>query len=174
VSWSSAFRTADRAIAWILRFGVIVSLAAILALVVLAVVMRLLAWFSVTWTDEVIEPLMGYMVFLCAVALWRERSHFTVQILERSLPQSVQRPLRVVIEALALAFALVYLWQAVPFALGATEESPFLAIPRKYMFIVMPMSAGLMTLYSLRDLALAVIRAVAPGADQGRGGEARN
>jgi len=170
VTVSSSLRAADRAVAWLLRLGVILSLAAILVLVVLAVVMRLLAWFSVTWTDEVIEPLMGYMIFLCAVALWRERGHFTVELLEHMLPDSLKRPVHVLIEGLALAFAVVFLWQAVPFALGATEESPFLAIPRKYMFAVMPLAAGLMTVYSLRDFAGALrvlIRPEAPKAPAG-------
>ena len=162
MKWSNSFRAVDRAVAWLLRLGVIVTLAAILALVVLAVVMRLLAWFSVTWTDELIEPLMGYMVFLCAVALWRERGHFTVDLLEQMLPEGLKRPIHVLIEGLALAFAVVFLWQAVPFAVGATEESPFLGIPRKYMFAVMPISAVLMTLYSIRDFGSALRRLVAP------------
>ncbi len=160
MSWSSGFRMVDRAVAWLLRLGVIVALAAILALVVLAVVMRLLAWFSVTWTDEVIEPLMGYLVFLCAVSLWREHGHFTVELLEQMLPEGLRGPIHVLIEGLALAFAVVFLWQAVPFALGATEESPFLAIPRKYMFAVMPVAAGLMALYSIRDFAAALQRLI--------------
>ena len=151
-------RAADRVVAGVLRWGVIATLAVILALVILGVVMRLLGWFSVTWTDEAIEPLMGYMVFLCAVALWRERAHFTVEVLNHALPVGVRRPIQLIIEALGLAFALVFLWQALPFALGATEESPFLQIPKKYMFLVMPVAAALMTVYSVRDLVTALQR----------------
>ena len=164
MSWSRAFDTFDRGIAWCLRVSVILNFGAILALVVLAVVMRLLAWVSVTWTDEVIEPLMAYMMFLCAVALWRERGHFTVELIEDMMPDQLKRWVRVLIEALALTFAMVFLWQAIPFMLGATEESPFLAIPRKYMFAVLPVAAALMTVYSIRDLIQAVRQLGAPRA----------
>ncbi|HTX55159.1 MAG TPA: TRAP transporter small permease subunit [Candidatus Baltobacteraceae bacterium] len=163
MSWSDGLRAMDRGVAWVLRVSVILTFAAILVLVVLAVVMRLLAWVSVTWTDEVIEPLMAYMMFLCAVALWRERGHFTVELIEQMMPESLKRWVHVCIEALALTFAVVFLWQAVPFALGATEESPFLAIPRKYMFAVLPVTAALMTLYSIRDLVGAVRQLVHAG-----------
>jgi TRAP-type C4-dicarboxylate transport system permease small subunit len=147
----------DLALAAALRAVCLACLVLLFLIITLSVLNRFGGFMSMGWADEVIELLFAWLVFLGAACLWREHSHFCVDMLPQRLAGSGWgRVLDVVLSLLSLLFlvALVgYSWELVD---SASDDSPVFAISKKYWYGVMPYAGVIMIGYSLRDLWLAV------------------
>ncbi len=142
----------DLAIAWLLRAIASALLACILSLIFYGIVARQIEGASISWADEIIEPAIAWMVFLSAAALWREKSLFTVNLLEDFLSARAALAVQGIIEVLCLIFAAAVLHESYKFTATSVEDSPFLDISKTYWYAAIPMASALMTAYSIRDL----------------------
>ena len=78
-------RKLDLALATVMRFVCIGCLVLIFLIVTVSVFNRFGGFMSMGWADEVIELLFAWLVFLGAACLWREHSHFCVDLLPQRL-----------------------------------------------------------------------------------------
>ena len=148
------FKTAafcDRSVEKATRYAVIFSIVAILILLALGIFVRLVPVFSMAGYDEIIEFLFAWMTFLGTVALWRRGALFKVEIL-RNIPFALAKWIQLAVNLCMLLFAVVFTWWGWIFAMGATETTPFLMLPKKPWFFAMPATGVLMTLYALAFL----------------------
>ena len=148
---------ADRALGRLLRAVPIACLAALFALLLANVVARTFQLAGFAWFDEVVEGLFAWMVFAGAAALWRENDHFRVDWLERSVPGGLGRALRVLVALLSIAFLAamtVYGWDL---TVRSRALTPILGLPTALFYLAIPFSGLVMLIYSVRDLARAVI-----------------
>ncbi len=122
-------------------------------LVAAGVIVRFLPFASMGWADEIIELAFAWLVFLGAAALWRDRTHFRVDLLPTKLGNS-KAGLRVEIglALLALAFFLVFTYQGAWVTYKATDRSPILEFPKYLWYMVMPLSGAMIIGYTIRDL----------------------
>jgi len=130
-----------------------VCLVGLLVLVGAGVFVRFIPIASMGWADEIVELAFAWMVFMGATALWRDGSHFRVEV----LPQIFSSPrlhhaLIVLVHLVSLVFLVLFTYQAVLLARDATDRSPILEWPRVVFYGVMPASGALMIVYSLRDV----------------------
>jgi len=102
----------------------------LIVLVSASVVVRFLPFVSMGWADEIVELAFAWLVFLGAAALWRNRSHFRVDLLPMKLGKS-KAGLRVEIglACLALGFFLVFTCEGGWVSFKATDRSLFLSFP---------------------------------------------
>lgn len=143
----------DRTVERALRWGSMLCLAGLLILVGAGVFVRFVPIASMGWADEIVELAFAWMVFLGATALWRDGSHFRVEVLPQlfSGPR-LHRALTILVQLASLVFLLLFSYEAVLLARGATDRSPILEWPRVLFYGIMPVSGALMIVYTLRDV----------------------
>ncbi len=155
-----ALARADRVVAAALKAVSVASLCALFVTVAFVVITRIFGLRSAGWTDELIELSFGWLIFPCAAALWRTKSHFTVDLLEQTITRpSVRRALAILVEALCLVFLVVFVYESAVFVeASASERSPVFGYSRVYWYVVMPIAGTIMAAYSVARLVAAVRR----------------
>ncbi len=131
----------------------IVLIAALFAVITLVVTMRLGGLGSPAWSDEMVEFMLAWLIFIGAAGLWRRGDHFRVDLIEQMTKSPVgRRWLAVVVELMSIAFLAVLTYYGGLFAFRATDTSPTFSLPMVYWYAALPVSSGLMLAYSLAHL----------------------
>jgi TRAP-type C4-dicarboxylate transport system permease small subunit len=153
-------RVADSPLSALLRGLTSLCMAGLLLLVSVLILLRL-GIFSVPmeWSDEAIELLFAWMVFIGTALVWGRREHIVVDLIPQMLAGTrAAWVLEVVCCVLALAFLGVFTWQGVTFTLQAQgNTSPILILPRPLWYVAM-LIAGVMMLYHTLRLGLQILR----------------
>jgi TRAP-type C4-dicarboxylate transport system permease small subunit len=145
----------DRRIGRILYWGAIGCLIVLFVAISGGVFSRFVPFMSMGWFDEIVEFAFAWMIFLGVAALWRERSHFFVEMILKWLSSSSFGPkLEISLHFLSLVFLLVFTYEGVALTSRVNETSAILEIPKASFYIVMPIAGFLMVGYTLRDLWL--------------------
>lgn len=143
----------DRVMEKFLRWGSIICLVSLLILVAGNVLFRFMPILSMGWADEIIEFFFAWMIFLCAAHLWRERSHFRVELIPNRLTNNKSgRNLEITLCILALFFFFVFAYEGGILSAKATDRSPIMEWPRYLWYFVLPFSGGIIIIYIIRDL----------------------
>lgn len=102
--------------------------------------------------------LYAYLVFYGAAALWISREHFGVgDWLEKRIRNETGRTVyRLVVELLTFCFACIYFYYSLRLTLLAQDATNVFAIPKKVLYSCLPVSGVIMTLYSIRNIAVEV------------------
>jgi len=152
----SALRAADQALGLVLRAIPVLCLAALFVILFGNVLSRYFAIWSIAWFDEIVEALFAWMVFVGAAALWRENEHFRIDFLEDLLVVTGAvrgaRALRILIALLSLAFLVGMAWKGWDLAARSRAVTPILGVPVAYVYASIPISAAIMSVYSLVDV----------------------
>ena len=148
----AALRAADRAIAFICKWGVIGALLGLFFLLLLGVVVRFAPVLPISGYDEIVELLVVWLTMLGALALWREGGLYRVVVIEAATPPRVRRAIAMLHHVLMLGFALVLLVKGLEFVRDAGETTPFLGIDKSYWYLALPVPGAMMAIYSLVHL----------------------
>lgn len=150
-------RLLNRLDAWLgafMRALLVTLLAALFVVVAWIVVNRLTGFANTGWTDELVEFLFAWLLFVGAASLWRERGHFAVDVLGDAWRGTRRGAwLAVVVAALAILFLTVFVWQSFIFTATASDASPIFQISKIYWHGAMPICGLVMLAYAVRDLA---------------------
>jgi len=122
-------------------------------IVTATVLFRIIPIFSMGWSDEIVELLFAWMVFICSAELCRQRKHFVVDLIPNMIAGTrAGRVVNIVIQLLALVFLLVFTYQGFKLTILATDRSPYFEFPRLLWYVCMPMAGLIMTAYTIRNL----------------------
>ena len=138
---SGLFYKFDRVITAFLKWTTAACLAGLLLLVGAGVFVRFVPIASMGWADEIIEFGFAWMIFFGAALLWRNRTHFRVDLL-----------LQVVINFISLSFILLLAYEGSLLTVAAVDPSPILEWPKALWYAVIPISAIIMIVYTVRDI----------------------
>jgi TRAP-type C4-dicarboxylate transport system permease small subunit len=145
----------DRALVPALKWSSVACLLALLVLIAAGIFVRFVPIGSMGWADEVIEWAFVYMVFMGSVVLWRERSHFRVELIPHWLAGTRGgRALEVTHGLLSLVFFLVFTYEGTVLTLRTTDNSPILDIPKLLWYAILPLSGFAFIGYTVRDFWL--------------------
>jgi len=149
----------DRTVGIGLRWGSSFCLASLWIIVTAIVLLRFLPIFSMGWSDEIVELLFAWMVFICAAELGRQRKHFIVDLIPNMIAGTrTGQVLGIVVQLLALAFLLVFTYEGALLAIQATDRSPIFEYPKTLWYMPIPISGAIMMAYTIRDLYLLISR----------------
>jgi TRAP-type C4-dicarboxylate transport system permease small subunit len=127
----------------------------LLLLIGAGIFVRFIPLFPMGWADEVIEWAFAWMIFLGSAVLWRERTHFRVDLIPNWLAGSqAGRFLEIFLSLLSLVFFLVFTYEGWVLTMRTTDPSPILALPKALWYLVMPISGVILLGYTIRDLSL--------------------
>ena len=150
----------DRLVLNALKIVTIVTFIFLTILITANVIVRFFPVVSLHWFDEIIELLYAYLVFYGAAALWILRGHISVgNWIEKSIGNPRLRHLyRMFIELMVLAFAAVFFYYSLRLTILALDVTNVFAIPKRVLYSCMPVAGALMVIYSLRNIAVEIIR----------------
>jgi TRAP-type C4-dicarboxylate transport system permease small subunit len=144
---------AEAVLAAALRWGSMVCLVSLLVLLTAVVFVRFVPLASMGWSDEIVEFAFAWMVFLGAAALWRDRSHFRVELVPQWLAGSrAGRVLECLLVGLGLGFFLVFTYEGWLLTRAANDRTPIFELPKFLWYAVIPLSGAIMIGHSVRDL----------------------
>jgi len=145
----------DLGIGRILYWGSIGCLIVLFMVISAGVFARFVPFMSMGWFDEIVELAFAWMIFLGVAALWRERSHFFVEMILKWLAGRRSGPkLEIFLTFLSLVFLLCFTYEGVALTSRVTDRSAILEIPKAAFYVTMPISGFLMLGYTFRDLWL--------------------
>ncbi|MDH4265545.1 MAG: TRAP transporter small permease subunit [Deltaproteobacteria bacterium] len=145
----------DRILTLGLKASSVICLVGLLSMISAMIFVRFVPVSSMGWADEIVELAFVYMVFLGSAVLWKERSHFRVDMIPLWLGGTRAGTfLKVFLNILSLAFFLVFTYQGVILTLRTTDNSPILDLPKLLWYGVLPISGGVFIGYTIRDLWL--------------------
>ena len=124
----------------------------VLLMAILAGVVLIRFWpiAKLSWSDEAVEFLMGWLVFIGAAALWRENAHFRIEaILERVEHLRYGWVLGTAVEISSAAFITLFTYYSFELTVAARDVSPILSLPRPLWYAAMPISGAIMVGYSV-------------------------
>jgi TRAP-type C4-dicarboxylate transport system permease small subunit len=145
----------DRALVRALKWSSVGCLVALLVLIAAGIFVRFVPIGSMGWADEVIEWAFVYMVFMGSVVLWRERSHFRVDLIPQWLAGTRgERALDISLGLLSLVFFLVFTYEGGVLTMRTMDNSPILDVPKLLWYAILPLSGIAFIGYTVRDLVL--------------------
>ena len=142
----------DRLVYTAMRFICIVCLMLLFVIVTVSVVNRFTGSMSMGWSDEIIELLFAWLVFLGSACLWRDHAHFGVDLLPGLLHGRWKRLLTLLASVLGIVFLVLLVYHGWNLLVDASDNSPVFAISKKYWYGVMPRAGSIMIAYALRDI----------------------
>ncbi|MCB2217435.1 TRAP transporter small permease [Desulfofustis glycolicus] len=147
------FSTVDIYLYTSLRLICIVCLALLLALLIGNVFVRYVPFTAFYWFDEVVEWLFAWMIFFGAAALWSRNDHFKLEWISKKLSGTTAgHLLACIVELLSLFFLLIFFYQALRLTMLARDWTPVFNIPRRCLYVCMPLSGAIMVCYSIRNV----------------------
>lgn len=143
----------DGALGIILRRLTMACLLILLILIAGCVFVRFVPITSFGWSDEIVEGAFAWMVFIGAAALWRDNEHFRVEWLPYKLKgRKIGYILGFVVDLISLSFMLALTYQGWRITMLSQEWTPIFKLPKKLLYVCIPMSGGIMAIYTFRNI----------------------
>jgi TRAP-type C4-dicarboxylate transport system permease small subunit len=113
---------------------------------------------SFHWFEEIVEWSFAWLVFFGSAALWRENEHFKIEWLSTRLEgKTAGYILKLFIGFLSIFFFAVMAYQGMLHTARADQWTNVLKIPRRLLYICIPISGTIMFIYSIRNLIVDII-----------------
>jgi TRAP-type C4-dicarboxylate transport system permease small subunit len=143
----------DRALIFILRGICVVCFSLLLLLLSGNVFVRYFPVTAFYWFDEVVEWMFAWMVFFGAAALWARDEHFKLDWINQRIKGTPMGYLfAAVLEITSLFFLIIFFYQALRLTALARDWTPVFNVPRRYLYVCMPISGAIMVSYSIRNV----------------------
>jgi TRAP-type C4-dicarboxylate transport system permease small subunit len=155
----------DRGLTLLLEWICIILFAAITAIMTLNIIVRFVPFMSMHWFDEILELLYGALIFYGAAAVWVAHDHFSVGDWISKFLKSVwaRFAYRLLVELMSLIFIIIFFKYSLELTMHTEEQTTAFALSRKWLYVCMPITGGIMVLYSIKNMYLALARIVNPG-----------
>lgn len=147
------FLKTERIFAFSLKWWSVFCLVSLFLLIGAGVFVRFVPISSMGWADEIIELGFAWMVFFGSTVLWRENTHFSVDLIPLKLAGTVAgRILDICLGCLSISFFLILSYEGWILALSVGDRSPILDLPKILWYIIVPISGTIMLGYTVRDI----------------------
>jgi TRAP-type C4-dicarboxylate transport system permease small subunit len=160
----NTFSRIDKGLTLVLEWICIALFAAITFILTLNIVVRFFPFMSMHWFDEILELLYGALVFYGAAAVWVTHSHFSVGDWISKYLKSVRARFiyRLLVEVMSLVFIAIFFWYALELLMQTEERTTAFAMSKKWLYACMPITGGIMVLYTLKNMYLELAAIVNP------------
>ena len=147
----------DEIVAAVLKVIVVTCLGLIAFILLFRVIIRFTPInISLSWTDEVVEWSMAYMIFFTSALIMREGSHFRVDLLQQKYKDTAFiRVLNFCISIFNAAFFGVFFYYAWQLFTKAQAPTIILRAPRQVPYASIVIGGLLLFIYSIRDIVIA-------------------
>lgn len=149
-----ALKKLDKGFAGILRILVTALCIGIALILFVRVIIRFTPLtIALSWTDEVVEWMMAWMIFTGSTLIMRDNGHFRVDLLETKLKGSrAVHVINLLISVLGVVFFALLLHYSIALVKQATQFSPILKVSVRLPYSSIPVNCTLMLIYQVRDI----------------------
>jgi len=150
------FKKIDKVIAPILQFIVMFCCIGIAIILFIRVIIRFTPLtIELSWTDEVVEWIMAWMIFSASTLIFRDHSHFQVDLLVKKLEGTKAGVvLRMLITILSIIFIASLFYYGILMVMSTDQFSPIMKVPTKFPYSSIPINCALMLFYLCHDFIL--------------------
>jgi TRAP-type C4-dicarboxylate transport system permease small subunit len=109
--------------------------------------------FSMSWTDEIVEWCMAWMIFTASSIIFHDKAHFRVDLLQTKLKGTKSEiVLDIFITLVGIVFFLSLLYYSALLVRDATQFSPILKVSMRLPYASIPVNCVIILCYLVRDL----------------------
>lgn len=157
-------RTLKRGLDRTLDILMIALVLAIAVLVLLQIIQRYVAVFSIPWTEEMSRYLFVYLTFIGSALLIKEKGHIVVDVLMERVPRRPRFVVYVLVELTMLAFLYIFISGMQQLTLASTEAvaASMQWFRLSYLYAGVWLGGLLMFLYTTIEIAKGVRRIARP------------
>ena len=154
----------DRGLTLVLEWICITLFAAITVILTLNIIVRFVPFMSMHWFDEILELLYGALIFYGAAAVWVVHGHFSVgDWISKFLKNVWARfAYRLLVEMMSLVFIAIFFKYSLELTMNTEEQTTAFALSRKWLYACMPITGGIMVLYSIKNMYFELARIIRP------------
>lgn len=158
----NALRKIDEAVAAVLKYFVTALCVGIALILFVRVIIRFTPLtLSLSWTDEVVEWMMAWMIFTTSSLIMRNGEHFRVDLLEMKLKGTVWiKLLNLFITVISIVFFVVLLYYSLDLVIKTNQFSPILKVTTKLPYSSIPVNCALILLYEIRNLTVDITKLI--------------
>ncbi len=139
-----------------LRYGEELVAGAFMVLMSLATFSNVIARYvfnsPIQWAEEFARYSFIWVVFLGAVVCTKRNRHIAIDSLLFVMPGACRRVVRLVVHVCSMGLMTVIMYYGTLLTLKATQTTATLKVPQYVVYVVVPVSAALIFLYSFVDL----------------------
>jgi TRAP-type transport system small permease protein len=147
------FDKLDQILTAAMKWICVCSLIGLLLLVGAGVFVRFVPVSSMGWADEIIELGFAWLVFIGAALLWRNRTHFRVDLLQQLVAGTrYDLGLQLAVQFISLLFFVIVAYEGAALTVAAVDTTPILEFPKSLWYMVIPISALIIIGYTARDI----------------------
>jgi TRAP-type C4-dicarboxylate transport system permease small subunit len=106
----------------------------------------------IQWAEELARYAFIWVVFMGAVVCTKRKRHIAIDILLPALPAPVSAWVRVAADLCTLAVALAIVYYGAKLTAAPTQITATLQVPHYVVYVVVPFSAALISVYTIGDL----------------------
>ncbi len=117
----------------------------------------------VAWAEEFARYAFVWVVFLGAVACTKQRRHIIIDAVVGALPRRIRGAVLAVADLSIIGLMIALIYYGWVFTTMSTEPTSMMEIPQYLIYVVVPLSAALVALYTLRDIRRNIREAVEGG-----------
>ncbi len=143
----------DRWLMGAVRAVLVVGVATLAGTVFLQVVARYLFQSPPFWTEELARFVLIWLTFLGAVLVQHHREHISADMLLNAMPGRMRTAADILVSLVVIATLAVILRGGLAIATLGTQTAPALGISMRWIYLSLPVGAGLMILVTLVQLA---------------------
>lgn len=153
-----ALKKIDEVLELILRWFVIILFIGIGIILFARVIIRFAQiHIPMSWSDEVVEWMMAWMIFTGATLLARYGDHFRVDLLQTKYEgRTWVKVLNLFISLLGFLFFVSLLYYSIRLTASAIWFSPILKVSTRVPYLSIPVNCVLILFYLLRDLVVGI------------------
>ena len=147
------FKFLDKLIFGVTKWIAIFCTLLLFILLILNVSARFLHINSFPWLDEIVKWSFSWLVFFGAAALWREGEHFQIEWVPdkiKKLKYGMLYP--VILDIIALMFFIALTYYGIVYTVRSAQWTSILHISVRFLYVCVPISATIMTVYTLRNI----------------------
>ena len=148
----------DRGLVYTLRLICVGCFSLLLVLLAGNVFVRYFPVAAFYWFDEVVEWAFAWMIFFGAAALWARDEHFRLDWINKKLKATPAGHLVAAgLEAVSLFFIVIFFCQSLRLTLLARDWTPVFNVPKRCLYVCMPVSGLIMVGYTIRNVLREVL-----------------
>lgn len=108
---------------------------------------------SLTWTEELARYLLVWSTFLGATLAYKRGMHIAVTFVRDAFPKKIQKCILILSAAIILVFCFVVIAFGIKLMiLQKVQLSPALRLPMRWVYVVLPASFGVISIYGITEL----------------------
>jgi TRAP-type C4-dicarboxylate transport system permease small subunit len=145
------------------RYLIILIVGTLAVILICAVFWRYVLNSAVSWSEEGSKYLMVWLTFLGAPIALRHFAHINIDLLIKALPLRLQQVLHLLVSLIIVFTMAILLWKGIGFAqLGARQVASSFNFSMLYMYVAVPIGAGLTCLVAIEHSLRALVGIVYP------------